>query len=733
MMKKLNFIFVAFLLLGLLMSWAMLENSFFFFVKWYCVLLLLGTIFFPMTATIFKNFQDKGWNFSKVIGLGISGLVFWNLSYLKILKLNAFSCYIVVLVFLLMNLFFLKKNKELLIKQGKKLFPVIMKSELFFFYFFMFWTYYRCFSSGINFETEKYMNYGFLNQLLHCEYLPVEDIWLSGFNVNYYYFGHFLAAFLGKLTFSEVGECFQLFVTLVSTLTAVLPYHICFELGKHFSKDYSNNVIPRVMGIVAALAVSLGGTMYFVIYNFFVPRTTPYYYWEDSRYIDFREGSDDQTINEVVPYSNALGDMHAHHIDTMFSFLVIAILLDLFLEEKPNEMEKMLSMRTVMLGCVLGIQRMTNLWDFVIYLVVIMISFVFYHFSQYHFSKKTVVSTVYTLIEIVLVSLVVSFLFMSHLYIGSIKILLTPIRSPFYQMCVLWGLYTICVLTFIAKLICVWLKEKKEHHFWKQLCEYIARIKTTDLFVFILGCCAIGLILIPEVVYVRDIYQDAQRRSNTVYKLWYEAEILFDIATTYILVQWLVEKKKMKQKIVPIILMSFYVLTFGYGINALVFSANHFDSPYFSSLDQTEKFLAEQYPGDYRAVQWVKQNVPSDAIVVEKTVRSYGFHPVISVFCGNPTILGWADHEWIWRSNPDYSTPEEVSTRWEDVWKLYRLDDKEELSRIIQKYGISYLYVSDHPEDDWKIANLRTLLSLGKIVYEDSTGNGESPIYLIQF
>ena len=37
-------------------------------------------------------------------------------------------------------------------------------------------------------ETERLMNYGFLNMLNKCEYLPPKDMWAAMENINYYYY-----------------------------------------------------------------------------------------------------------------------------------------------------------------------------------------------------------------------------------------------------------------------------------------------------------------------------------------------------------------------------------------------------------------------------------------------------------------------------------------------------------------------------------------------------------------
>lgn len=53
-------------------------------------------------------------------------------------------------------------------------------------------------------------------------------------------------------------------------------------------------------------------------------------------------------------------------------------------------------------------------------------------------------------------------------------------------------------------------------------------VRTPDLFAVIMGLCAIGLVAIPELVYVRDIYENGNARANTMFKLTYQAYIMFE-------------------------------------------------------------------------------------------------------------------------------------------------------------------------------------------------------------
>jgi len=55
------------------------------FLMWYLLMIAFGIIGLPLTSLIFKNWQDKGYAFSKFLGMFAVGIVWWFLSAIKIL------------------------------------------------------------------------------------------------------------------------------------------------------------------------------------------------------------------------------------------------------------------------------------------------------------------------------------------------------------------------------------------------------------------------------------------------------------------------------------------------------------------------------------------------------------------------------------------------------------------------------------------------------------------------
>ena len=91
-----------------------------------------------------------------------------------------------------------------------------------------------------------------------------------------------------------------------------------------------------------------------------------------------------------------------------------------------------------------------------------------------------------------------------------------------------------------------------------------------DLFAVIMGLCAIGLVAIPELVYVRDIYENGNARANTMFKLdisgvyhvWHD----YDICDLPSAVR---DPQRRSLKRVAVIGLAFFVWTCGYFGNSV--------------------------------------------------------------------------------------------------------------------------------------------------------------------
>ena len=98
-------------------------------------------------------------------------------------------------------------------------------------------------------------------------------------------------------------------------------------------------------------------------------------------------------------------------------------------------------------------------------------------------------------------------------------------------------------------------------------------------------------------------------------------------------------------------------------------------------------FLQQNNPGEYAAIQWLRDEAPWGRIV-EAVGDDYSDFGRISSSTGLPTVLGWKGHELQWRS----STPS-FNSREDDVRTIYSSDDLSEVFELLAGYDIRYVYL----------------------------------------
>src|SRR3989344_1376401 len=80
--------------------------------RWWFVIFLLGTALLPLTFAIFKNFFDKGYIFSKILGIAVVSYTIFLLGILHLAPFSFLTSTFVVIIFALINLSFIFSFKD---------------------------------------------------------------------------------------------------------------------------------------------------------------------------------------------------------------------------------------------------------------------------------------------------------------------------------------------------------------------------------------------------------------------------------------------------------------------------------------------------------------------------------------------------------------------------------------------------------------------------------------------
>lgn len=322
----------------LALSAFLLKSDVWAFWTWWLLAFVMGLMTMPLTGWLFRGFSDKGWVFSKVLAIALTGFLTWFLVAVKLLPFTTVTCVGVVTLVCAAGGLALHRHQE---KKGFECMPfdhgsLIFWEEVLFFVFFLLWTYLAGFRPAA-YGTEKFMDYGFMEAMMRSSVLPARDLWYSEGTINYYYGGQYFAVFLSKLSGCKVEITYNLMRTFVAGLAFAMPFSLVYQMAsdrvKH-SLTGRKAWIPVVSGITAGFAVSIAGNMHYVIYSKILPwiqkwkgeEVSGYWFPNATRYIGHNPDVPDKTIHEFPCYSFVLGDLHAHVVNIIFVLLITGIL-----------------------------------------------------------------------------------------------------------------------------------------------------------------------------------------------------------------------------------------------------------------------------------------------------------------------------------------------------------------------------------------------------------------------
>ena len=704
------------------------------FWTWYLLAAVLGVVGMAVTGRLFRGFADKGWMFSKVVSITITGFLTWFLVSIKLLKFTTVTCVGITVVFGIVCILLYEKQR----KAGYDCLPIdnldlAYIEEILFFAVFLMWTYLAGFHPAAH-GTEKFMDYGFMEAMMRSKTLPATDIWYSQGKINYYYGGQYFAVFLTKLSGTQVELTYNLMRTFVAAFAFVLP----FSLVRQMTVDMQGKIVygwkkrlPSITGFIAGLAVSIAGNMHYVVYAQIIPliqklkgqEVDSYWFPDATRYIGFNPDVPDKTIHEFPCYSFVLGDLHAHVVNIMFVLLLLGLLYAWMqkvrnttpsvekLGAKKFWMQQLLMPHILAAAMLLGMFHWTNYWDFVIYYVVTGGTVLFMNIICLKGDIKRIIAvTAAQAVEIFAVATVIILPFTLQFTTMVQGVRLAQNHSLPHQLLILWGLPTILTLVFVISLIVG--KLKRLNH--KSLYRLMKAIRTPDLFAVIMGLCAIGLVAIPELVYVRDIYENGNARANTMFKLTYQAYIMFGMTMVYVIFRQLFVNRRKILKAVGVIGLALLLWTCGYfGKSVNSWFGQVLDPSQYKGLNATA-FLETDYAEDVGAIRWLKENIEGSPVVLEANGDSYSEYERVSAMTGLPTVMGWYVHEWLWRNDVA-----DLNAKADEIETIYTSTNAAEVQMLVEKYDISYIFVGSCEREKYADLNNEVLQSLGEIVYQD--------------
>ncbi|MEM7188710.1 MAG: DUF2298 domain-containing protein [Pseudomonadota bacterium] len=529
---------------------------------------------------------------------------------------------------------------------------------------------------------EKFMDLGFMAAAMGSDAMPPADPWFSGLQINYYYFGHAQTAAWALLADLPADHAYQLAMATLFALTGLGVIQILRQVLRQTGRAMAN-----IMAGLGAALVLYAGNLHSFLYDVLRPwmsSTKPGFYMPDStRFIGFDPPTDDKGFTEFPAYAFAVGDMHGHVLATPMVLLAILVIKAMFLQVRQHGAVSFIS--AAAFGWLLALCYMTNSWDTAIIglvaLVVLGVTLI----------NRALPVSWDQLSAAMLLSAVIA-VFVAAPFQASFEAFhdgprwATGRQTPFWQILVVYGHVLPGALAAVA-LAFLWRRPGM-------------------VFAAGVSLAALLLIVIPEIIYIKDIYGSDHARANTMFKLSFRAQTFLQIGAVVAI--GFLAASTWRGMAAALILLLPLVGTFSY--------ASHIFRPpaVVKSLDGMA-FLGEE-----RTLVAAAMTLPmprDGGAMLEAPGHAYTDAARVSAMSGRPTVLGWIGHQTLWRGNEDA-----VQYRLTTVDKFYGSDDLDFQCRVIRQFDIRYVVIGKQERGRYPEMNPSNLRKLGRTVVVTAAG-----------
>lgn len=483
-----------------------------YFVLWWFIIELLGWLAFPLAMRVLKFLPDRGYIFSKSLGLLITSYLLWLGASTRFLYNDTGGIIFSILILAGLSAWCLRRHLTIetirnFLREKQRL---VLTTELLFGLSFAIWTLLRAYAPYKIMSTggEKFMEIAFLNSILNSKQFPPLDPWLSGFSISYYYFGYIMMAMITRLSGAPAGIGFDLYDALLFALTAIGAFGVVYNLtaSRQTQSDHASSARAIRFGLVGTLCVAVLGNWEGVLEALYSKKALPESFWKWINIPDLLGAPANGTwypgsgggwwwwrasrvlqdldldyqpvpvspISEFPFFSFILGDNHPHVLALPFVFLAIMLAFHIFrsvLHHQPLEENEIFTFSEkpvrwynlvkswridgvffLISALVLGGLAFLNTWDFPIYLGLLLLAYGSgLYLQEKHFSLSLLLRTALLGAGLMISSISLYLFFylsFSSQAAGILPYIFPPTRLP--QYLVMFGTFFVILAGFLG-------------------------------------------------------------------------------------------------------------------------------------------------------------------------------------------------------------------------------------------------------------------------------------------
>jgi YYY domain-containing protein len=695
---------------------------------WYLVFVCFGLIVLPLSMLVFRRMPENGILLSRPLGWLLLTSLSWLTAYLGLPFTRFGIVFIGILLFAGSSYIAYTKGTWIL-RRLKSGWRTALNGEIITILVFLLILFVRFRDPNVD-HTEKPMDVMMLNSLVESTRIPPQDAWFAGHGINYHYGGYLLHSIPVKLSGIPSEYGYNLAVATVAAIGASIAFCLGRALFGKCRRAVMTVICTLFIGnLVGFMEMFSGGHIRGSLHEWRFG-----FLWKTSRVI---QDSNGETINEYPFFSIMWADLHPHFSNIPFFLFFLALCYVIYRSVIHFDFKQMLRYEWLLLVTIVlsgALLFPTNIFDFpigsLLYGCVIMAAII----------QSCLVRTVdwksalrkLPIVALPLLSYLIAFPFWLHFEspLPGFPVRVSTEHSDFIEFFMVFGAHIVASIVFIVMHLLVLLEkhDKEEIGFlfgilgmvfiaiWAWYGFFIAAFTPVLALVFwILSlytsftpepekhshhpllyamlACAIAWTLIAgcEFFYLKDSYGVA--RMNTLFKFHFPAWILLGVGLPVLLYRAF--KQQTNKQILAVAALPtalVFLLSIAgpiYALGGIYTMPSHLRASTINSM----AFLERNNPLASQIIQWLRDNTqPSDRIL-EPAGSAYCLENIISAASGRATLVGWENHERLWRPAMfAYNNPQAIgNVRSRDTFTFFTTPNWNDAKRILDEYKIQYV------------------------------------------
>ncbi|HEX8966928.1 MAG TPA: DUF2298 domain-containing protein [Chloroflexota bacterium] len=571
-------------------------------------------------------------------------------------------------------------------------------------------------------NNERPMDFAFLNAFVRADALPAPDPWFAGQPIAYYTLGYLSWASVTRLSGVPVEVAYNLAVASVFASTVALVWATAASWRWRLADGFLATATFALVGNLRTLIdflISVGAATqdWWAGWATSVALDAPdpgWIFWlQASRVIP---NSTPEGITEFPFFSLIVGDLHPHYMAMALNILAVSLTLAAC---RGGPLPVLIPLGSAVLAALAA----TNTWNVPAAAAILGLGLA----SRFCWPRPRPALGVATLGLLLLGAAALAAPALSTFSPPPLTLAWTPRAARLWP-----GTFVVLFLPYILALAAVLAASAAAWRGWPLalvawataaaiaevftgagvalvvagaglgLCALAVRAATggDSVRAGLLATCAVaaGLVLAPEVVFLNDFFGS---RMNTVFKNYFQALLFLAVALPPLFAAALPRPAAGSRRSALLVGLRRGAIYAGLASMLYVPLApvtRMAASPSGGTLDALA-FLNASAPDDLAIVNWLRSVPPRDSVILEAVDRH---EPIgiwrtdvarLSAFSGQPTLIGWTEHEQQWRGRLPA-----IDQRLEAVETVFESGSPQDIQRILDQYRVAFVVVgrSEH-------------------------------------